>query len=77
MSSQANATKSDINDVLNVLQDFISMSDNRIVMVETEQQKVRYEIRQIMGYLDAMAKRQEISDDERLVMGHQLDRLNR
>ena len=27
--------------------------------------------------LDAMAKRLDISDDERLVMGHQLDRLNR
>lgn len=33
-------------------------------------------IDKIMDAIDAMAKRQEISDEERLVMGHQLDRLN-
>lgn len=30
-----------------------------------------------LGLLDELAKRQEISDDERLVMGHQLERLDR
>jgi hypothetical protein len=30
----------------------------------------------VLNLLDSLAKRQEISDDERLVMGHQLDRLN-
>lgn len=29
-----------------------------------------------LGLLDTLAKRQEISDDERLVMGHQLTRLH-
>ncbi len=29
-----------------------------------------------LGLLDTLAKRQEISDDERLVMGHQLARLH-
>lgn len=29
-----------------------------------------------LGLLDALAKRQEISDDERLVMSHQLTRLH-
>ncbi len=34
------------------------------------------DIERIFRALDAMAKRREINDDERLVMGHQLDRLN-
>lgn len=33
-------------------------------------------IDQIIGSVDALAKRQEINDEERLVMGHQLERLN-
>lgn len=35
------------------------------------------DMQKVLGLLDALAKRQEISDDERLVMGHQLDRLDR
>ncbi len=35
------------------------------------------DMRRVLDLLDAQAKRQEISDDERIVMGHQLDRLNR
>ena len=35
------------------------------------------EIQKVLGLLDSLAKRQEISDDERLVMGHQLERLDR
>jgi hypothetical protein len=31
----------------------------------------------VLNLLDSPAKRQEISDDERLFMGHQSDRLNR
>lgn len=31
----------------------------------------------VLNLLDSIAKRQEISDDERLVMGHQLERLDR
>ena len=34
------------------------------------------DIERIFSALDTMAKRQEINDDERLVMGHQLDRLD-
>ena len=30
-----------------------------------------------LNYLDKIAKQQEIDDEERLVMGHQLDRLDR
>lgn len=34
------------------------------------------DMQRVLGLLDALAKRLEISDEERLVMGHQLDRLN-
>ncbi len=35
------------------------------------------DMQRVFGLLDAVAKSQEISDDERLVMGHQLERLDR
>jgi hypothetical protein len=35
------------------------------------------DMKRVLDTLDAIIKRQEISDDERLVMGHQLDRLDR
>jgi len=34
------------------------------------------DIQRVLGLLDELARRIEISDDERLVMGHQLDRLD-
>ena len=34
-------------------------------------------MQKVLNMLDSSAKSQEISDDERLVMGHQLDRLDR
>lgn len=35
------------------------------------------DMQKVLNILDSLSKRQEISDDERLVMGHQLDRLDR
>ncbi|HUC78780.1 MAG TPA: hypothetical protein VMQ58_00905 [Candidatus Saccharimonadales bacterium] len=35
------------------------------------------DMQMVLNLLDSIVKRQEISDDERLVMGHQLDRLDR
>jgi uncharacterized protein YicC (UPF0701 family) len=35
------------------------------------------DVQRILGQLDAFIKKQDISDDERLVMGHQLERLDR
>ena len=34
------------------------------------------DLQRALGLLDALAKRQEISDDERLVMNHQLTRIH-
>lgn len=35
------------------------------------------DMQRVLSLLDELAKRQEISDDEKLVMGHQLERLDR
>jgi len=42
-----------------------------------EEKASKDDMQRMLGLLDALAKRGEISDDERLVMGHQLERLNR
>jgi hypothetical protein len=34
------------------------------------------DLQKALGFLDSLAKRQEISDDERIVMSHQLTRLH-
>ncbi|HSX29066.1 MAG TPA: hypothetical protein VLE73_00740 [Candidatus Saccharimonadales bacterium] len=64
-------------DVTSLLQVFMQQVDERFNRVEAEQQKIRADISRIFDYLDSMLKKQEISDDERLVMGHQLDRLDK
>lgn len=35
------------------------------------------DMQRVLNFLDEIAKRQEISEDERLVVGHQLERLDR
>lgn len=42
-----------------------------------EKKADKEDIERLFGMVDSFAKRQEISDDERLVMVHQLDRLDR
>ena len=44
---------------------------------ELEGKSSNADMKRVLGLLDAVAKRLEISDDERLVMGHQLERLDR
>ena len=41
-----------------------------------EKKAEKLDVERILGTLDALAKRQEIDEEERLVMGHQLERLN-
>jgi len=73
----SNATRKDIDDVLGVLDVMITRIDERFNSLEKSDDKTREEIGKIMNNLDSFAKTQEISDDERLVMGHQLERLDR
>ncbi len=42
-----------------------------------EEKASNADMQRVLGLLDEVARRQEISDDERLVVGHQLERLDR
>jgi hypothetical protein len=42
-----------------------------------EDKASKTDMQRVYDYLDKIIKQQEINDDERLVMGHQLDRLDR
>ncbi len=42
-----------------------------------ENKAEKLDVERILGALDALAKRQEIDEEERLVMGHQLERHDR
>ena len=42
-----------------------------------EEKASKADMQRVLGLLDELARRVEISDDERLVMGHQLERLDR
>ena len=44
---------------------------------ELEKKASKEDVNRLFNLMDKIAKQQEIDDDERLVMGHQLDRLDR
>ena len=69
--------KDSFSDITSLLQVFMQQVDDRFNSIEAEGLKTRGEISKVFDYLDSILKKQEISDDERLVMGHQLDRLDR
>ena len=66
--------KDSFDDITTLLQTFMQQVDERFNQVESKQSE---DISKIFDYLDRIIKQQEISDEERLVMGHQLDRLDR
>jgi len=63
-----NSTRKDIDDVLGVLDVMMTRIDERFTKLEISDKKTQENIQHIMNSLDSFAKRQEISDDERLVM---------
>ena len=69
--------KESFSDITALLQTFMQQVDERFSGVEHEQKKTQKEISRVFDYLDNVVKKQEISDDERIVMGHQLDRLDK
>jgi hypothetical protein len=69
-------TDARIDDVLGVLDVMMTQIDERFRGVEGEQTKMQAQIQHILDNLDSIEKRLEISDDERLVMAHQLTRLH-
>ena len=52
-------------------------SDNQSYDVSKKIAKLQFDINFMMDQLDALVKKQEIDDDERLVVGHHLDRLDK
>ena len=73
------ATRKDIDDILSQLDNMAKIMISRFDVVEKsiEAKASKDDIQKIMSFLDSIAKRQEINDDERLVIGHQLERLDR
>jgi archaellum component FlaC len=76
MSNPVAATREDIDDVLNVLDVMMTKIDERFNKSETNHAELHRQMQSILNHLDSLEKRLEISEDERLVMAHQLTRLH-
>ncbi|MES2971086.1 MAG: hypothetical protein V4702_02070 [Patescibacteria group bacterium] len=76
MTTKAGATTKDIDDVLQVLDTMMARIDERFNKIETSLETAQKQTHNILNHLDSIEKRLEISDDERLVMAHQLTRLH-
>lgn len=64
-------------DLTTLLKTFMAQADERFSAIEAEQRQIRRDMNRLFDYMDKIAKKQEISDEERLVIGHQLERLDR
>jgi methyl-accepting chemotaxis protein len=64
-------------DLTALLRTFMEQVDERFRRIEEEQRQIKADINRLFDYMDKIAKHQEIDEQERLVMGHQLERLNR
>ena len=76
MNSASSATRKDIDDVLNVLDVMMTRIDERFSKTETALADTQKQLHNILNQLDHIEKRLEISEDERLVMAHQLTQLH-
>jgi archaellum component FlaC len=76
MNTDAVATRKDIDDVLNVLDAMMTRIDERFTKSEDNISKLQKQLHNIQNHLDSIEKRLEISEDERLVMAHQLTQLH-
>jgi archaellum component FlaC len=76
MTMNAQVTRKDIDDVLSVLDVMMTRIDERFSGVELTLTKTQKQIQNIVNQLDSLEKRLEISEDERVVMAHQLTQLH-
>lgn len=76
MDSATTITRKDIDDVLNVLDVMMTRIDDRFSKVEVTLTDTQKQIQNILIQLDHIEKQLEISEDERLVMAHQLTQLH-
>lgn len=76
MATEATVTRKDIDDVLTVLDVMMTRIDERFSKVELTLGDTQKQVQNILNQLDHIEKRLEISEDERLVMAHQLTQLH-
>ena len=76
MSTSAVVTRKDIDDVLNVLDVMMTRIHELFIKIEGNITKTQAQISAIQNQLDSIEKRIEITEDERLVIAHQLTQLH-
>lgn len=76
MSDVSAATRKDIDYVLQVLDVMMTRIDERFTKVAGTLIETQKQVHSILNHLDSIEKRIEISDDEALVMAHQLTQLH-
>jgi archaellum component FlaC len=76
MGTAAPVMRKDIDDVLSVLDVMMTRIDDRFSKVEITLAETQKQVQNILNHLDSIEKRLEISEDERLVMAHQLTQLH-
>jgi chromosome segregation ATPase len=70
------SNRKDIDDVLGVLDFMMTRIDDRFTKSEDNVSKLQETVGHIQNQLDSIEKQLEISEDERLVMAHQLKQLH-
>lgn len=66
-----------VTDISLLISDFSNQVANEFVKTNNRVEKVQKDINFIINQIDAISKKQEIDDDERLVMGAHLDRMDK
>ena len=66
-----------VTDLSEVISDFSNQVANEFIKTNKRIDRLQKDMDFIMNQLDAITKKQEIDDDERLVIGHHLDRVDK
>lgn len=64
-------------DLTSLIRTFMVQVAVRFNRIESEQRLIKADMQRIFNFLDRVAKKQEIGDEERAVMGHRPERLDR
>jgi peptidoglycan hydrolase CwlO-like protein len=76
MSTSPAVSRKDIDDVLGALDIMMTRIEDRFDNSEDNVAKIQAQIGSIQNQLDSIEKQLEISEDERLIMAHQLTQLH-
>lgn len=77
MAKDASATRADIDEVLDLMRQFMQQTGDEVQKVHDIGTKNSQGIQRILSHLDSIEKQLEINEEERIVMGHQLNRLHK